>query len=233
MSEEELGEKLAHPIKKPITSEIREWEPNQDTVLPIDGKDIPGFKEWINWNGFQLDRETGKGHDGFDFGAYLTEDGRIVLGLLPNTPIRAVADGIVAQVMDSPEAVGGGYGVTINLEHGANDSGMLSTYIHVVPLVEYGQAVKKGDVIATLYKDPDGEKGRLVHLHLSLISGWGTRGTPIMGGSKNKRLDDPKFISEEIYKYSAEPQGNSNFSVPTISDARVEIANFKKVNVNN
>lgn len=229
---EGVGERLPNPAKKPITKETREWEPNQDTVLPVDGKDIPGFKEWINWNGFQLDRETGKGHDGFDFGSYLTEDRRVVLGLPPNTPIRAVADGIVAQVMDSPEAVGGGYGVMINIEHGADDSGMFSTYVHVVPLVEHGQAVKKGDVIATLYKDSDGEEGRLVHLHLNLISGWGTRGTSIIGGAKNKRLDDPRYISEEIYKYNAEPQGNANFSVPTLPNAKVETANFKKVRIN-
>jgi murein DD-endopeptidase MepM/ murein hydrolase activator NlpD len=231
MGEEEIREQLPIPIKRLITSETKEWEPNQDTVLPIDGGDIPGFKEWINWNGFQLDRETGKGHEGFDFGAYLTQDGRIVLGLPQNTPIRAVADGIVAQVMDSPEAVGGGYGVKINVEHGANDSGMFSTYEHVVPSVEFGQEVKKSEIIATLYKDPEGKKGRLVHLHLSLISGWGTRGTSIMGGATNKRLDDPRLISEEIYKYTAEPQGRPDFTVSSLPDAKLEIANFKEVGI--
>ncbi|HLL60690.1 MAG TPA: hypothetical protein VK338_03155 [Candidatus Nitrosocosmicus sp.] len=42
--------------------------------LPINGSDIPKFKAWINWNGFHLDRETGKVHDGYDFGAYLPDN---------------------------------------------------------------------------------------------------------------------------------------------------------------
>lgn len=219
-------------IKIPIDSETKEWLPGQDTSLPINGHDIPNFKAWVNWNGFHFDRETGMGHRGFDFAAYLTLNDKIILGLPSETPIRAVADGLVRQILDSPEAVGGGYGVTIHVEHGAKDSGMFSSYIHVIPSVEYGKEVKKGDVIGTLYKDPGLNEGRLVHLHLELMSGWGTRGSSVMGGGRDKRQDDPKIISQELYKFNAEPQGNSHFTVPSLKEMPVQIANFAKVRVN-
>ena len=218
--------------KKPINGETREWEPGLDIALPINDGDLSDFKAWVNWNGFHLDRETGKGHDGYDFAAYLTRDNRIVFGLPPYTKIRAVADGKIAQVLDNPEAVGGGYGVMITIEHGAQDSGMFSQYVHVKPLIKHGTEVKKGDVIAELYKDPDGEEGRLVHLHLTLTSGWGIRGTPIMGGGKNIRTDDPKVISEKIYRYTAEPQGTSQFTVKELPTAKIETTNFRRIRVN-
>lgn len=232
MANETFGERSTPEVKKPITKETKEWEPGLDTVLPIDGKDLPGFKSWVNWNGFHLDRETGKGHDGYDFAAYLDENDKVIFGLPAEAKIRAVADGKVAQVMDNPEAVGGGYGVMVTLEHGANDSGMFSTYVHVKPLVKQNTEVKKGDVIAELYKDPGEEEGRLVHLHLRLISGWGTRGTSIMGGGTNIRMDDPGVIDESIYKYSAEPQGNSNFNVPSLPNSEVKTKNFRTIKVN-
>lgn len=218
--------------RRPIDKDTKEWSPELDTSLPIDGSDIPNFKAWVDWNGFLLDRNTREGHDGFDFAAYLTTDGRIVLGLPDDIKIRAVADGIVKQVLDTPEAVGGGYGVMINIEHGADDSGMFSQYIHVKPTVEAGIAVKKGDVIGELYKDDGDEEGRLVHLHLSLASGWGTRGTSMMGGSRHIRADDPGIIDTSIYKYRANPQGSASFTVPDLPDIKPEYAHFKRINVN-
>lgn len=218
--------------KKPITQETREWEPGLDVALPINEADLLDFKSWVNWNGFQLDRETGKGHDGYDFAVYLTTDDRVIFGLPADTKIRAVADGKVAQVLDNPETVGGGYGVMVTLEHGAYDSGMFSQYVHVKPLIEQGAEVKKGDIIAELYKDPEGEEGRLVHLHMTLVSGWGTRGTSVMGGGKNKRTDDPKVLSENIYKYTANPQGSTQFSVRERPQAKIETTNFRRVRVN-
>jgi hypothetical protein len=232
MTEEGFNSGNQEEVKKPITNETKEWGVGLDTTLPIDGPDLPDFKSWINWNGFHLDRETGKGHDGYDFAAYLTKDNRIVFGLPANTKIRAVADGRVEQVLDDPDAVGGGYGVMITLEHGANNSGLFSTYIHVKPLIKPGIEVKKGDVIGELYKDPGAEKGRLVHLHLRLVDGWGTKGTSIMGGGLNKRLEDPKLIDESIYGLLAEPQGSKYFSVPSIPNSKIETANFQNVDVN-
>ena len=218
--------------RRPIDEETKEWSPDLDTALPIDGFEIPNFKAWIGWNGFQLDRKTREGHDGFDFAAYLTTDNRILLGLPEDIKICAVADGIVRQVLDTPEAVGGGYGVMVNVEHGANDSGMFSQYIHVKPTVETGVAVKKGDVIGELYKDDGNEEGRLVHLHLSLSSGWGARGTSIMGGSMHIRADDPGLIDTSIYRYRANPQGSANFTVPDLPSIKPEYAHFKRVKVN-
>lgn len=190
------------------------------------------MKAWVNWNGFYLDRKTGKGHDGFDFAAYLTTDNRVVLGLPSDTKIRAVADGVVRQVSDTPKAVGGGYGVMISIEHGADDSGMFSQYIHVKPTIEAGVSVKKGDVIGELYKDPELDEGRLVHLHMSLVSGWGTRGTSIMGEGKRIRTDDPALIDSDLYKFNADPQGSINFTVPDLPDVKVALAHFKRVKAN-
>ncbi|TSC90114.1 MAG: hypothetical protein G01um10145_218 [Microgenomates group bacterium Gr01-1014_5] len=219
-------------VRRSLDKDTKEWSPELDTSLPINSSDIPNFKEWVNWNGFLFDRETKKGHNGFDFAAYVTTDNRVVLGLSEDTKIRAVADGVVKQVLDTPEAVGGGYGIMINIEHGADDSGMFSTYVHVRPTVYFGVTVKKGDVIGELYKDPKGDEGRLVHLHLSLVSGWGTRGTSIMGGGMHIRTDDPGVIDPSIYKLNAIPQGSSNFSLLDLPNAKVEIANFKQIRVN-
>lgn len=214
--------------KRPISTETKEWEPGLDTVLPIDGKELPGFKSWVNWNGFHLDRETGEGHGGYDFAAYLNEDNKVVFGLPPETKIRAVANGKIIQVLETY----GGYATMITVEHGSRDSGMFSTYVHVNPLAEHGMEVKKGDVIAELYKDPGEEEGRLVHLHLRMNSGWGTRGTSITGGGLKARLDDPGVIDNSIYALNAEPQAKKNFTVPSQPDSAVETKNFKVVKVN-
>ena len=95
-----------------------------------------------------------------------------------------------------------------------------------------GEQVKKGDEIGTLYIDPVAEAGKLVHLHLGLVSGWGTRGTSIMGGEINIRTDDPKLINPNIYSISAEPQGNKNFHIPSLPDSKIEIAHFKSIRIN-
>lgn len=207
--------------KKPITKETKEWSSDLDTQLPINGGDLPNFKAWVGYNDFQFDRKTGGGHEGFDFAAYLTTDNKIVVGLPANTKIRAVADGEVRQVLD----VFRGYGTQISVEHGAYDSGMFSTYIHVRPLVEQGVTVKKGDVIAELYKDEGDKEGRLVHLHLSLRSGWGTRG----GDDSKLRAEDPALIDNSISQFKAESQGSSTFTVPQLPDAKIKFANFKRV----
>lgn len=80
--------------KKPMTPNTIEWEPSLDVSSPIEGKDIPGFKAWINWNDADIDRiGSRKGyHSGVDFAAYLNMEDEIVFGLPPNTPVRAVAD---------------------------------------------------------------------------------------------------------------------------------------------
>jgi len=220
---------LFEPIAKiPIDARTKEWSSDLDTALPINGLEIPSFKAWINWNGFHLDEDKGKGHDGFDFAAYLTTDGRIVLGLPVSTKIRAVADGEVRQVLD----FWGEYGTQINIEHGEIGSGMFSAYAHVKPSVKAGTHVKKGDVIGTLHKDPGKKEGRLVHLHLSLTNGWGTKGTPEWGGgweARRMRADDPGLIDNKIYNFHANPQGSADFTVPDLPDIEIVLSHFEKI----
>ncbi|MBI2594478.1 M23 family metallopeptidase [Candidatus Curtissbacteria bacterium] len=218
-------------VKKSITEETKEWSPELDTALPVNESDIPGFKAWVNWNGFQLDRDTGRGHDGFDFAAYLTTDNRIVFGLPSDTPIRAIADGEVVQIL-SNELTGGEYGAQINIEHGKRNGGMFSAYVHIKPSIKHGAVVKKGDIIGTLHKDPGEEEGRLVHLHMMLTSAYGTRGTSIVGGGLRKRQDNPGIIDPEIYKYLATPQGSANFRVVEFPNVTPENANFRVIRVN-
>lgn len=216
--------------KRPFTKDTKEWSPGLETVLPIDGSEIPNFKAWVNWNSFHLDRNTGKGHDGFDFAAYVTTDNRVVFGLPEDTKIRAVADGVVKQVLDTPNILGGPYHAMINIEHGANESGMLSQYIHVRPKIKTGDSVKRGDVIAELYKGPEGDEGPLVHLHLSLVNG-GARETLAMGRKSYLRMVNPGLIDPSIYGLNANPQGSANFKIPNLPDAQIEIAHFKRVRV--
>lgn len=213
--------------KSPITPTTKEWTSELDTQLPIQGEDIPDFKAWINWNGFQLNRRTAQGHDGFDFAAYLTTDNRIVFGLPPDTKIRAVADGVVRQFLNN-EFTGGGYGAELTVEHGADGSGMFSCYVHTRVFVEEGTQVKKGDVIAELYKDEGYKVGRLVHLHLMLVDGWGTHGSGWQGGLP-LRVQNPRLIDDSIYNFAAEPQGLTHFKVPQLPSVKIEIANFEEL----
>lgn len=221
-----MGESQEQP-RIQIDKETQEWLPNQDTILPIDGRDIPHFKEWVCWNGFADDPSTGRRHDGFDFAAYITDDGRIIFGLPPETPVRAIADGVVRQVQDNSQALHGEdmYSTEIDIEHGDLNSGMFSFYIHVVPAVKARTEVKKGDIIGTLYKDPEGDEGRLVHLHLGLTNSWNV-------SAVTSRLKDPRVLSEELYKHIAQPQGNASFTVGGILQSKIEVANFRSIRVN-
>lgn len=198
-----------------ITQDTKIWTPDLDVTLPINGKDIPKFKWWINWNGFS------KKHTGFDFAAYIDEKERSVLGLPPETPVRAVADGIVKQV--SAGLAETGYAMFINIEHGQEGSGLFSAYHHVFPVVKPEQYVKRGEIIANLYKDSGIEIGRLVHLHFELSNGWNIR----------PRKIDPASIFLGIDQIIAIPQGNKNFQIPQLRVLQqVKIANFKDIIVN-
>ena len=222
-------------IKRKIDNSTKEWASTLETVLPIDTKDIPHFQSWINWNGFSLDPAQ-KEHTGFDFAAYQDTNGNIVFGLPERTPIRAVADGRILQVMDSPEWSGGGYATMVSIEHGANDSGMASRYTHVIPRKHFapGTEIKQGEIIGTLFKDPGNQQGRLVHLHLELIDGWGTHGTnAVLGGGLNKRLRDPIILEDNLKKHQAIPQGSSQFTVPGLPDSNIITAHFQRVLIKN
>lgn len=213
-----------------IAPGTNQWSSNLDTALPIYGSDIPGFVSWVNGGGFTLDRSTGKGHDGFDFGAYLRDDRTVVIGLPKETPVRAVADGIVKQVLMN-DSTGWEYGCLINVEHGG-DTGMFSGYCHVDPSIEANTEVHKGDILGTLYKDKGSIEGRLVHLHLQLADGWGTHGTSIMGGGLRLRLQDPGLIDSAIYDLTPETQGWKPFdAIESLGAHALHIAHFERVRV--
>ncbi len=203
-----------------ITQDTRLWTPDLDIILPVDGSDIPYFKDWVNWSGWKGYDDD---HKAYDFSAYLTHDDKVVLGLPKKTPVRAVADGIVKQISDGL-AEGVPYACFLNLEHGREGSGLFTQYHHIVPVVEEGQRVKKGDIIATLYKDPGDEEGQLVHLHFQMWHGWNT----------GNRMCNPEDIYPSIRKNKAYPQGSSDFRILGFyRKPDIHIANFKRLLTDN
>ncbi len=203
--------------RTPITKDIMVWERHLDITCPVDSKDIKGFGQWVNWNGFK------PGHLAFDFAAYMDRTGgKIVLGLPSETPIRAVADGLVIGVSRGVC----GYAHYIHIEHGKEEfmglmgDGLMSGYYHVVPLVEAGKKVKKGDIIATLYKNPGESEGRLVHLHFGLENAY--------DGKPNEV--DPVELFPEIGVLVAEPQGSARFAIRDLTPSpEISISHFAKL----
>lgn len=194
-----------------ITENTKIWTPDLDVTLPIDGRDIHGFIKWVNWNGYSKEND----HQGFDFAAYLAQDGSCILGLPKETPVRAVADGVVSSI-GRPDLYG--YFRNITIRHSRLIGGLESRYFHIVPSVEIGRPVKKGNIIATLYEDErdySGKGKRLVHLHIELIS-------------RASQYTDPAFIFHELNDLVAEPQCSKNFRIlqdnqqPTIRLANPE-----------
>ncbi len=206
-------------FKKEVTENTTIWTSDLDIVLPINGSDIKGFEEWVNWSGWKGYSDK---HLAFDFASYLSTDGKCVIGLPEETPVRAIADGIVVQISRGlTENVP--YATFINVEHGKPGSGLFSAYHHVVPIVKQGQEVKKGEVIATLYKDEGNEIGRLVHLHFMITHGWNVK----------DRYCNPEEIYPLIAKYRAEPQGSLDCKIAGLEkQPKIYIANFKEVTVN-
>lgn len=200
------------------------WAPDFDIVLPINGLDIPDFREWINWGGW---KGYSPYHNAYDFAAYLTEDGGVVLGLPKETPVRSVADGIVRQVSCGLAETGSpyaGYACFMNIEHGSEESGLFSSYHHIDPIAQNEQEVKKGDIVATLHKDIGNEVGRLVHLHFELTHGWNVR----------DRKCNPESIYPTLVRYRCEPQGSLDFRISGLpKQPKIYIANFKRLLVNN
>lgn len=208
-----------------ITDKTTQWKPNLDIVMPIYGGDIPKFIKWINWSGWKGYSEN---HDAVDYGCYLDKTGDCVLGLPEETPVRAVADGIVRQISCGLAGRGVPYACFMNIEHGASGSGLFSVYHHINPTAKDGQEVKKGDIIGTLYKDEGNEEGKLVHLHFELINGWNF-------GSRRQRAVNPEQIYSEIGTAPrANPQGRRDFTLDGLKQQpKIIIANFKNLLVNN
>lgn len=112
---------------------------NLDLELPVRGEDIEGFKKLVNWNGYRRD------HQAFDFAAYINNEDECVLGLPPETPVRAVGDGKIVHVSKGIDGLDE-YLTTIKIEHSRNGEKFLSEYHHTNPdydLGTYGKDVKK------------------------------------------------------------------------------------------
>lgn len=191
--------------KIPIGPEIEDWRPGLDVELPIR---IPRLVAWLNWNGFDARAKSADdGHDGFDFAAYLTIRGqqpqcKIVLGLPGETPVRAIANGWVEMADLFRDRCPGGttYYGSISIIHGSRETGISSEYTHVIPTVEYGQEVIKGETIGKLHRG----KGDLTHLHLSLLNS---------SRALNCLATDPTNVFPELSRFICQPQEELDFEV--------------------
>ena len=190
--------------------------------LPVYGEDIPGFVKWVNWNGYR------NGHEAFDFAAYMNDKGQCVLGLPAKTPVRAIADGMVTLFSRGEEHLYGAaidsYLGRVHILHQLNDEFWFYIgYVHIVPDVKLFERVKKGEPIGTLYKDPEGDIGRLVHLHFTIYK-YNDHIKLLHSGGEM----DSKELFGEITDLIANPQGIPEFRILGL-DPQPEIvfANFK------
>lgn len=179
--------------------------------LPIDSGEIPDFKSWVNFNGFT------PGHRGYDFAAYLTANGKVILGLPADTNVRASADGIVYNVFVHRGERGYDNIFYIKHEKGAGGLVLSTGYCHVLPSVREGEEVKKGDIVGTPYRQEGGNIGPLVHLHFVLM-----RGMEI----------DPRAIDASLYWYNMIPPETPKFIIPELPQrTSFVVAHFPRVDV--
>ena len=194
-----------------------EWLMYNNLAYPIDGRDLPGFKQWVKWNGFSLK------HNGYDFAAYLTNDGKIIFGLPEKTPVRAMSDGDISYLVQTSNF--GDYHGGIQVIHAGSALGPTSWYHHMVPrqdILEFKRVkVKKGEVIGSLYKDRGHEEGKLVHLHFMLAS-----------DALGTYFTNPATMFKSLEDIVADPQGDPDFRVIGLGyQPEIVIANFRKVQV--
>lgn len=208
-----------YSITPNLENKFRRWPKSILSTIPIAGTDIPNFKSWICSGGFK------RGHEGYDFATYLTDDNKIILGLPIEAKVRAIADGIMKPSFTIMKS--NSYGTTMILEHQATESyQVFSTYTHVVPEIKFGQQIKKGDPIATLYKDPGEDVGRMVHLHLELLLGkW----DPSANCIRNHSWINPGVQNWSLYQYIAKPEESVDITVEGLPDVTIEQAHFRQI----
>jgi murein DD-endopeptidase MepM/ murein hydrolase activator NlpD len=151
------------------------WIPNLDIGNPVSREDIKGLTKWVMYAGFrtfhQYEKEyvakwnLGKDHHGHDFISYLDEQHVEHFGLHPNTPVRAIADGVVKSIIRNDGRFTE-YETYLIVQH--NGIGLSSGYVHVVPIVNVGEKVRKGQVLATLYDTSVEAMSLPTHLHFEL-----------------------------------------------------------------
>lgn len=151
------------------------WVSDLDVVHPIVQEDIKGLTKWVMYAGFRTFHQytaeyvakwnLGSDHHGHDFISYL--DGQQVehFGLHPHTPVRAIADGVVKSIIKNSGRFSD-YETYLVVQH--NNLGLSSGYVHVVPVVNVGDKIKKGQVLATLYDTSVEAMSLPTHLHFEL-----------------------------------------------------------------
>lgn len=145
------------------------WTPDMDLITPIDESQIPGFEEWVHYNGFRNPRRE---HTGFDFASYLDTNDTCILGLPAETVVRAVRDGVVLVATQT----GWPYADHVAVSHGEPGDGFNSEYHHVIPLVENQDIVEKGQPLGTLFhqKREGSRPEQLIHLHFEMANAFDT-----------------------------------------------------------
>lgn len=190
-------------------ADIKELIAGFNLRLPIDSEEIPDFEQWVNFNGFSPN------HKAYDFAAYLTLGG-VMLGLPPTTKVRAPADGVVYEVF----RFGDPYENIVWIKHEEGYGGLTSGYVHVVPSVEEGTRVRRGDIIAALYKREGNDIGNLVHLHFELRNRFQTESV------------DPRVIDDSLYAFNMIPPTSPKFDIPELPGGiPFEVAHFRRVDI--
>lgn len=182
------------------------WSPDLCVTHPISPGDIEGFSQWAMYGGFEYyhnsDR-TDKSHLGHDFISYIDKQGVEHFGLDPDTSVRAIADGVVKSIETGKGSKSlRDYELFMVIEH--NDFGLASGYCHVVPQVDVGDEVKKGQQIATLYNPFLQYQDNILPINLHLELGNSktlNREYPFLSG-----LADPLDIIPGLKEISVKPE---------------------------
>jgi murein DD-endopeptidase MepM/ murein hydrolase activator NlpD len=183
---------------------------SSDLITPVDESSIPGFREWVEYNGMWGT------HRGFDFAAYRNADNKVILGLPKGTIIRAVYDGNVSRLR-IPHNQGLGYSNAIFLTHGEGDGTAESLYTHITaPSLEVGHSVKKGQEIAEVFisRPVGGDWEKLNHLHYELSNDGFLDG--LQGGYLDKVNPEAVFFGDKVLDRWDNVRKEAGLSQPTL-----------------
>jgi hypothetical protein len=204
---------MRYNLESNVEEAINAWR-SIESVSPINGDDINGFHNWINWNGYKSE------HKAFDFAAYVNKSVQCFLGLPKDTLVRAIADGKVMGVYHDKDP----FTSEILTEHDKVEGySLLANYSHVIPLVSKGERVRRGKPIARLYSDPGFYSGRLVHLDLMLVNPYSEPG--------NRDFIDPLNIFDFGY-LQAVPENRGDFRIEGLKEKpEIRIANYRRLRI--
>ncbi|MBI5698730.1 hypothetical protein HZC35_00275 [Candidatus Saganbacteria bacterium] len=183
---------------------ITRWKPGQNLRFPIDEKGLPGFKKWVSTNPFNPGV-----HSAFDLMAYEGNDGRVVVGMPPRTPVYAMMDGIVLDILR--QGPHGCYS-SMDLVHSfcctENFTSFISvSLIHLIAAkdltVGMPTPVRKGQLLGTLMGRHRDRMPWDYHLHLAMAVG---RGCFDKSGLFSGRIADTNIDPEPILFPREKPQ---------------------------